>query len=322
MKHTKFGFIFQLCASKFRLKKMIQPSPIKPGDKIRIVSPAGKIAEKHVLPAVEWFRAKGYRVELGKHVFDQHFQFAGTDAQRLEDLQTALDDDDCSAILCSRGGYGTVRIVDQLNFLNFLEKPKWLVGFSDITILHACINQYQVPTIHGAMPRYFFDESGDASENLESLMKLLTGEKIQYAVKCPEYNQPGKAKAELVGGNLSIITSLQGTFYDLDTDGKILFLEDIDEFLYHTDRMIHQLKLSGRLDNLAGLILGDFTDMKDNESPFGMSVHEIIADVLSDYPYPVCFGFPAGHDKKNLALMFGAEWELEVTVEQATLTLL
>lgn len=301
---------------------MIQPSPVKPGDKIRIVSPAGKIAEKHVMPAVKWFRANGYRVELGKHVFDIHFQFAGTDAQRLDDLQTALDDDDCSAIICSRGGYGTVRIIDQLNFLNFLERPKWLVGFSDITILHACINQYQVPTIHGAMPRYFFDESGDANENLESLMKLLIGEKIQYTVKCPEYNRTGKAKAELIGGNLSIITSLQGTFYDLDTNGKILFLEDIDEFLYHTDRMIHQLKLSSKLDNLAGLIIGDFTDMKDNESPFGMSVHEIIADALSDYSYPVCFGFPAGHDKKNLALMFGTEWELEVTTKEAKLTLL
>ena len=299
---------------------MIQPPPIKPGSKIRIVSPAGKIDEKYVLPAVKWFEGQGYRVELGKHVFDQHFQFAGTDKQRRKDLQTALDDPDCDVILCSRGGYGTVRIIDKLNFTDFLEYPKWLVGFSDITILHACLNNHEVPTIHGAMPRYFFDENGTPNENLNSLMKILRGEDIGYSVPGTELNRKGNTKAELVGGNLSIISSLQGTFYDLDTEGKILFIEDIDEFLYHTDRMIHQLKLSGKLDNLAGLILGDFTDMKDNESPFGISVHEIISEAVSDFNYPVCFGFPAGHDKKNLALMFGREWELNVGDDAATLS--
>lgn len=297
------------------------PPKIKPGDKIRIVSPAGKIDEKYVLPAVEWFQKQGYHVELGNHVFDTHFQFAGTDKQRRKDLQTALDDPDCKVILCSRGGYGTVRIIDKLNFSGFLENPKWLVGFSDITILHACINNFNIPTIHGAMPRYFFHENGTVNENLDSLMRMLTGEGIHYETPCSDFNRKGTARAELVGGNLSIISSLQGIFYDLDTDGKILFLEDIDEFLYRTDRMIHQLKLSGKLDNLAGLILGDFTDMKDNESPFGMNVHEIIADAVKDRKYPVCFGFPAGHNKLNLALMFGREWELNVAESTSTLTL-
>lgn len=300
---------------------MILPAYIKPGDKIRIVSPAGKIDKKYVMPAVEWLEKEGYHVELGKHIFASHFQFAGTDEQRHEDLQNALDDPDCAAIICSRGGYGTVRIIDKLNFLDFLDKPKWLVGFSDITILHSCINNFRIPTIHGAMPRYFFDGNGNGTENLDSLMRMLTGESVQYHNSCSEYNRPGKVSAELVGGNLSIISSLQGTFYDLDTDGKILFLEDIDEFLYHTDRMIHQLKLSGKLDNLAGLILGDFTDMKDNESPFGLSVHEIIADAIKEFDYPVCFGFPAGHDTKNLALMFGKVWELNVSNNGSTLKL-
>ena len=295
------------------------PLSIKPGDKIRIVSPAGKVSEKHVLPAVEWLQKQGYRVELGKHVFASHYQFAGTDQQRLDDLQTALEDPETAAIICSRGGYGTVRIIEKLNCTDFLKYPKWLVGFSDITILHVCMNNLGVATIHGAMPRYFFDENGLPTENLNSLMQLLSGKKVQYSVKSEKANKPGKVSGELVGGNLSIISSLQGTKYEIDTFGKILFLEDIDEFLYHTDRMIHQLKLSGKLDNLAGLIIGDFTEMKDNESPFGKTVHEIVSEAVEDFSYPVCFGFPAGHDKKNLALGFGLKWELRVLEQNATL---
>jgi muramoyltetrapeptide carboxypeptidase len=295
---------------------MKTPSFIKRGDKIRIVSPAGKVNREHVLPALEWLEKQGYKVELGKHVFANHFQFAGTDKQRLDDLQTALDDPETAAIICSRGGYGTVRIIDKINCKNFQNHPKWLVGFSDITILHVCMNNLGVATIHGAMPRYFFDETGLPSENLSSLMQLLTSEKIQYAMKPEKANKPGKVSGELVGGNLSIISSLQGTKYEIDTTGKILFLEDIDEFLYHTDRMIHQLKLSGKLDNLAGLIVGDFTDMKDNESPFGKTVHEIVLEAVEEFNYPVCFGFPAGHDKKNLALAFGKTWEMDVLEQE------
>lgn len=289
------------------------PSFLKKGDKIRIVSPAGKVNEKQVLPAVEWLIKQGYKVELGKHVFASHFQFAGTDAQRLEDLQLAFDDHEISAIFCSRGGYGTVRIINQLNFERFLDKPKWLVGYSDITILHNCINRLRVATIHGVMPRHFFNEDGTVSSNLDSLMKILTGKNISYSFHNAENNRPGKSTSELVGGNLSIISSMQGTPCELKTNEKILFLEDIDEFLYHTDRMIYQLKLSGKLDKLAGLILGSFSEMKDNESPFGKTIHEIIMDAVGEFHYPVAFGFPAGHDKKNLSLVFGASWELDVS---------
>ncbi|HCE57489.1 MAG TPA: LD-carboxypeptidase [Prolixibacteraceae bacterium] len=298
---------------------MKTPSSIKPGDKIRIVSPAGKVAEKYVMPAVEWLTQQGYKVELGKHVFDAHFQFAGTDAERLEDLQTALDDPETAAIICSRGGYGTVRIIDKLDCSNYRKHSKWLVGFSDITILHTCINNLGVATIHGAMPRYFFDDNNQPTENLETLMQILTGQPVRYKIKKQDFNRQGITVGELVGGNLSIISSLQGTRYELDTRGKILFLEDIDEFLYHTDRMIYQLKLSGKLENLAGLIVGDFTDMKDNESPFGKTVHEIIAEAVAEFDYPVCFGFPAGHDKRNLALAFGEKWELEVSEQEVML---
>lgn len=301
---------------------MKNPPYLKSGSVIRIVSPAGKTDEKYVLPAVQWLRNQEYMVELGKYVFARHFQFAGTDEQRLEDLQDALDDPSVDAILCSRGGYGTVRIINQLDFSKFKKHPKWLVGFSDITILHSCLNGLGFATIHGVMPRHFFEESGKASENLESLMQLLTGEKIRYSFSNSESNRPGKISGELVGGNLSIISSLQGTKYELDTKGKILFLEDIDEFLYHTDRMMQQLKLAGKLDHLAGLILGDFTDMKDNESPFGKNVHEIIKEAIQDYDYPIAFGFPAGHDKKNLALAFGQNWILDVTNANASLKLI
>lgn len=298
---------------------MIIPKYLKPGDKIRIVSPAGKVSEEYVLPAVEWLTQQGFKVELGKHVFASHFQFAGTDKQRLDDVQTALDDTETSAIICSRGGYGTVRIIDKLNCNSFKKHPKWLVGFSDVTILHVCMNNLGVATIHGAMPRHFLDENNVPTENLNSLIHLLKGENVQYSINTEKANKTGNVRGELVGGNLSIISSLQGTKYEIDTFGKILFLEDINEFLYHTDRMIHQLKLSGKLDNLTGLILGDFTDMKDNESPFGKTVEEIVLEAVEEFSYPVCFGFPAGHDKKNLALAFGQKWELAVANHNASL---
>ncbi|MFW5831170.1 MAG: S66 peptidase family protein, partial [Prolixibacteraceae bacterium] len=252
----------------------------------------------------------------------RHFQFAGTDEQRLEDLQAALNDPETSAIICSRGGYGSVRIIDRLNFSGCTNNPKWLVGFSDVTILHSCFHKLEIATIHGVMPRYFFDEKGAPNENLESLMNLLTGVKPDYIFPAEKKNRTGEASGQLVGGNLSIISSLQGTRYELDTDGKILFLEDIDEFLYHADRQMHQLKLAGKLDNLAGLVLGNFTEMKDNESPFGKTIHEIIKEAVEEFDYPVCFGFPAGHDKKNLALAFGLNWELTVSQKHSTLALL
>lgn len=298
---------------------MISPPFLKPGSKICIVSPAGKVKEEFVLPAVEWLQNQGYKVELGKHIFARHFQFAGTDEQRLDDLQTALDDTDCSTIICSRGGYGTVRIINQLDFARFIKSPKWLVGYSDITILHSCLNNLGVPTIHGVMPKNFFDDVGNPTENLISLMNLLEGRPVNYSILSTKFNRTGNVSAELAGGNLSIISSMTGTKCDLDTTGKILFLEDIDEFLYHSDRMIHQLKLAGKLDNLAGLVLGDFTEMKDNESPFGKTIHEIILEAVKEYDYPVCFGFPAGHNKKNLALAFGKRWELNVSENKTTL---
>lgn len=299
---------------------MITPPFLRRGSKIRIVSPAGQTDEKYILPAVEWLRKEGFSVEIGKYVFARHFRFAGTDKQRFEDLQEALDDPETAVVLCARGGYGTVRIIRDLDFTNFLQTPKWVAGFSDITILHACLNNLGVASVHGAMPRYLLEENGKPSENLSSLLRLLSGDAVQYSFTASGVNRPGAATGELVGGNLSILCSLMGTRFELKTDGKILFIEDIDEYLYHADRMMMQLKLSGKLENLKGLIVGDFTGMKDNESPFGKTIHEIIRDAVEDYDYPVAFGFPAGHDKKNLALAFGTEWQLNVSENISALT--
>lgn len=300
---------------------MIVPPALHTGDKIRIVSPAGKVDEKNVLPAADWLEKQGYRVELGKHVFARHFQFAGTDQQRREDLQAALDDPETRVVLCSRGGYGTVRIIAGLDYTQLMNHPKWVVGFSDITLLHTCLNSHGLATIHGVMPRYFFNEDGMPGESLQSLMQLLTGQGACYTIPSTEDDRKGNVTAELAGGNLSVISTLYGTTCELHPEGKILFLEDIDEFLYHADRMMHQLKLSGKLSGLAGLVVGNFTDMKDNEAPFGKNIHEIISEVAGEYDYPVCYGFPAGHDTRNLALIFGKQWELSVSDENSTLRL-
>lgn len=298
---------------------MIVPSFLKPGDKIKIVSPAGKVEEEYIYRAVEWLSAQGYRPGLGSHVFGSHFRFAGTDSERLDDIQSAFDDPGVLAIICSRGGYGTVRIIDKLNLDGFFSHPKWLVGFSDITILHLLLNKNRIASIHGAMPRFFFNEAGKPNENLESLMQLLTGADLTYYTAPVAENRPGKAVGELIGGNLSVISGMQGTGLELDTAGKILFLEETDEYLYHIDRMIHQLKLSGKFEKLAGLIVGDFTGVKDNEQPFGLTVNEIVAQAVEEYDFPVSFGFPAGHEEKNLPLTFGRIWELDVSKNRSRL---
>ena len=298
---------------------MITPAPIKPGDKIRIVSPAGKLKAERVMPAVNWLLGKGYRVELGKHIFSSHFQFSGSNDQRLQDLQEALNDPETSAIICARGGYGTVRIIDSLDFTEFKKHPKWLVGYSDITILHLALNKLEIASIHGTMPPFFFDKNGDENENLNSLMEQITGEEKIYKFEPEAKQRKGNASGELIGGNLSIITSLLGTKYEINTEGKILFIEDIDEYLYHIDRMMYQLKFAGKLEKLAGLVVGDFTDIKDNQQSFGQTVEEIIWSAVEEYDFPLSFGLKAGHGDLNLALSFGTKCELHVSNDTSTL---
>jgi len=280
---------------------MITPQYLNKGDKIAIITPAGKIKKEVVTSAVNVLEGWGLQVILGENTFNEHFQFAATDDERLQDFQKALDDKEIKAILCARGGYGVIRIVDQLNFTDFQKHPKWIVGFSDITILHSHIHtNFNIETIHATMVAGIADDN-----SAESLRKVLFSETLTYEIPTHPSYRAGQADGQIVGGNLAILTSLLGSKSDLDTSGKLLFIEDVGEYLYRLDRMMWQLKRAGKLENLAGLIVGGMTDMKDNDDPFGKTANEIITEAVEEYDYPVCFGFPAGHQNNNQTLIFG-----------------
>ena len=298
--------------------RMIIPPFLKPGDRIRIVSPAGKVQKDKILPGIELLQDEGYEVVVGRHVFGKNFQYSGTDLQRAADLQEAINDPETRAIICARGGYGSLRIIEKTDFSPLLKNPKWLVGFSDVTAFHVVLNKLGIASIHGAMPGFFL-ENLKPSKSFFSLMELLSSGSSEVKIQAEENNCYGSCSGELVGGNLSLLYSLQGTPWQLETSGKILFIEDLSEYLYHLDRMMQNLRLSGQLKNLAGLVVGGFTDMKDNDSPFGKSAYEIILEAVQDYQFPVCFNFPAGHIPKNLALMFGGSYRLDVA-EKCLLT--
>lgn len=290
---------------------MIFPPYLQKGDLIRIVAPAGKVSKEKVLPGIELLRDIGYEVLVGNHVFDKYFQYSGTDRQRAADLQVALNDPLTRAIICARGGYGSVRIIEKLDFTPLLKEPKWLVGFSDVTILHSVLNSIQIATVHGAMPSSFIVNK-KLTNSFHSLITALTSGNSQVNFEGHSLNRKGKCQGELVGGNLSLLYSLQGTSWQLEPSGKILFIEDVGEYLYHLDRMMQSFRLSGQLKGLSGLVVGGFTEMKDNDSPFGKSACEIIQEAVQEYNFPVCFDFPAGHIPKNTSLIFGAQYHLEV----------
>ncbi|MCX6277212.1 MAG: LD-carboxypeptidase [Bacteroidetes bacterium] len=295
---------------------MIRPASLKKGDKIAIVSPARSISFAEVHPAIRVFNGFDLEVALGSYIFSRHNQFAGTDERRLWDFQLMLDDDEIRAIICSRGGYGTVRIIDKLDFTRFCANPKWIVGYSDATILHAHIHQlFGIETLHAVMP-VNIGKNADA-ESVETMANALFGQHIAYNYPVSQLSRKGEADGILIGGNLSILYNLSCTVSSPDTAGKILFIEDVDEYLYHIDRMMINMKRSGKLSKLRGLIVGGMTGMKDNAIPFGKSANEIIAEAVKEYSYPVCYDFPAGHLDKNLALIMGRQVRLKVnkTVE-------
>lgn len=298
---------------------MLKPDYLQPGDRIRIVAPAGKVVKEKILSGANLLRQQGFEVVVGDHVFDAHFQFAATDQNRLNDLQQALDDPHCKAIICARGGYGTIRLIDRIDLSAFRKHPKWLVGFSDITTLHARLQQEGFCSIHGAMPAFYLKDD-QPTESFNELVKTLTGALSSTTVASHPFNRAGQTSGKLIGGNLSILYSLLGTPLEPQTEGCILFIEDLSEYLYHLDRMMHSLKLAGKLSKLNGLIVGGFTEMKDNDSPFGQTAREIIRDVLKDEHFPVCFDFPSGHIERNLPLVFGANYQLRVDTEKAVLS--
>ncbi|NCU04912.1 MAG: LD-carboxypeptidase [Chitinophagaceae bacterium] len=300
---------------------MKHPPYLQPGDTIAITCPAGYMAKEKAQTCVTVLQQWGYEVLLGKTLGSKSKNyFSGTDEERLNELQAMLDAPEIKAILCGRGGYGVGRIIDRLDFTAFKKNPKWIIGFSDITILHAHINRnYKIATLHSPMAAAFND-GGYKNKYVQSLKDALAGKKATYSCKHHRYNHEGKVTAELVGGNLALLSHLIGTKSDLQTKGKILFLEDVGEQHYNVDRMLHQMKRSGKLADLAGLIIGGFTDMQNTERPFGKKVHAIIHDLINEYKYPICFDFPVSHAKENYALKVGATYQLHVTKKDTQLS--
>lgn len=291
---------------------MIQPPALKKGDCVGITCPAGYMEAKKVQTCIHTLQAWGYEVMVGKTVGSKsNTYFSGTDEERRDELQAMLNDHSIKAILCGRGGYGVSRIIDQLDFKGLKKNPKWIIGFSDITVLHAHLNRrVGIITLHASMANAFNDPLQESY--VQMIRQVLRGKGINYKVEGSKYNKKGKAVGELVGGNLSLLVHLLATPSAYQTRGKILFLEDLGEYLYHIDRMLLQLKRAGVLKGLKGLIIGGFTDLKDNPRPFGESLEEIVLRLTEEYNYPVCFNFPVSHGTENVPLKVGASVALEV----------
>lgn len=296
------------------LKKsnMINPPNLKRGDKIAITCPA-KSLKAPMTDAIELLESWGLEVVLGESVNSVFHQFAGIDELRASDMQRFINDDSVKAIIAARGGYGCIRIVDEIDWLPLLENPKWLIGFSDITVFHLQLQSMGLQSLHAQMPVNIVDSS---KEGLETLRKCLFGEHLKYEIEANQKNRIGESKGELIGGNLCLLTACINAKNDISYDGKILFIEEVGEYEYSIDRMVRTLDRAGKLKNLAGLIIGGFTDIKVNDIPFGFSAYEIIQEIVSKYNYPVCYNFPAGHLPDNRALIFGQAVNLDVKKEK------
>ncbi|MFI5453074.1 LD-carboxypeptidase [Pedobacter sp. UC225_61] len=302
-------------------KRIKIPPYLLPGDTIGITCPAGYITQAEIDPSIIQMKSWGFNVVVGKTVGAKDFTFGGTDQERLTDLQQMLDNPTIKAIMCARGGYGAIRIVDQLDFSAYKSSPKWLIGFSDITILHSHINtNYHIATIHSKMCNSFPSDWALAEpiqvETINSIQQSLKGEKMKYVAPYTTSNRMGIAKGELVGGNLRCIENLAGSKSEIETDHKILFVEDTGEYLYSIDRMFYNLKRSGKLEKLRGLIVGGFKIKPDDVGEeFGKTLAEIVLDKVKEYDYPVCFDFPVGHQRANFALKCGVKHVLDVRAE-------
>ncbi|MFO0494169.1 MAG: LD-carboxypeptidase [Flavobacteriia bacterium] len=294
------------------------PQPLASGDLIYITAPAKAIEKEHVDFAVAFFENAGFRVLVSKNCLGQHHYFSGTDEERLEDLQYGIDHPEVKAIVCARGGYGCVRIVDRIQWASMLREPKWMVGFSDVTVFHQHLQRFNLPSIHGSMVLNFKDNSHEA---LNTLLMALKGESFSVAATS-NFNKSGSAEGTIVGGNLSIVYSLIGTNNQPDYSDKILFVEDLAEHLYHIDRMFYALNKSGILDKISGLVVGGMTELEDTATPFGMSVEEIILAHFQYRNIPIAFDFPAGHLNDNRSIVLGKKMLLNVEGTSAGLSYL
>ena len=295
---------------------MIQPIYLREGDQVWITAPARKMMLSELEPAIKLLTTWGFKVKIGSTIGTEYHQFSDTDERRVADMQAAINDEETKAIWCARGGYGTIRVIDQIDFSPLKKHPKWLMGYSDITVLHAQLHKQSIESIHSIMP---VDVRQSDKTAVNSLLDVLKGRSVSYSFPVSEFNRKGEASGKLIGGNLSVIYSMLGSVTSYDTKGKILFLEDLDEYLYHIDRMLMNLKRNGYFDGLNGLIIGGMTKMHDNTIPFGKDTTEIINDIVKEYNFPVAFNFPGGHVKDNRALILGREAILTVDEKQSSL---
>ncbi len=296
---------------------MIIPKKLTKGDKIGIISTARKISLEELNPAIHILESWGLEVVLGTNLLEVDNQFSGTVHQRTADFQSMIDDESIRAILCARGGYGSIQIIDNIDFSSLKKNPKWIVGYSDVTVLHSHLNTLGIASMHATMPINF---STNTDKAIQSLRKSLFGLENNIKCKTHPFNKLGSVEAEIVGGNLSILYSLLGSKSDIDTNKKILFIEDLDEYLYHIDRMIISLKRNGKFDNLEGLIIGGMSEMNDNDIPFGKTSEQIILEHLESFDFPICFDFPAGHMDDNNAIVFGINSRLIITEKKVILS--
>ena len=296
------------------LSNILRPNPLKKGDAVGLLALACKVDFEALKPAIELMENDwGLKVTLGESLTSEYHQFAGNDALRTNDFQIMLDNPEIKAIFSARGGYGSSRLLDNIDFTAFQESPKWVVGFSDITAVHCHIHTLNIESLHATMPKLFLQEGGE--ESLESLRKILFGEPLSYQVLPHEMNRLGMVQGQIIGGNLALLSHVIGSKSDVNYVDKILFLEDVNEYLYNIDRMMIQLKRSGKLQNLAGLIVGSFSNCQDNQVPFGKTANEIIQEAVADYDFPVCYHFPVGHEPQNWAMPYGRAMILKVEIE-------
>jgi muramoyltetrapeptide carboxypeptidase len=295
---------------------LIQPPYLKSGDTVAIVAPSGILKNRNaeVQQAVVLLKSWGLNAIIGKHVFSQADHFAGTDNERCEDFQNALDDPTISAIWCARGGYGTVRILDKLDYTKFKAHPKWIIGYSDITALHNQVHNEGYQSLHALMCVSLTKDLEDIKESVATFKSTIFGKPVNYTLEGSTYNREGEARGQLVGGNLSVLHTMLGSKTSIDMSGKILFIEDIGEYKYHIDRMLQSLKRAGYFENCRGVIVGDISKVRKNTTLWGSSVEQLILDALADYDFPIAFNMPAGHEPDNRALILGKR--IHITVEK------
>ena len=298
-----------------KMDKLTRPKNLKIGDTISIIAPSGvlKDYDEYMDKSISLMESWGLNVVLGSNIYDSYGHFSSSDANRQKDFQNAIDDNKIKAIWCARGGYGTMRIIDKINYDNLLKHPKWVIGYSDITAIHNDIHNLGVESLHGVMSKSLEDISVD-DESIKILKDIIFGKgDLHYVIESNKYNITGEASGKLVGGNLTLLQSLLQSKSSIDTTNKIIFIEEVGEYLYHIDRMLHSLKRADYFSKCSGLIVGDFTDIRKNETEFGKNLHEIINEIVKEYNFPVIYGFPAGHGQKNFPLIFGRNVEINVS---------